>query len=238
MFDSREAASAATVSAEAMAEVERVLADDADFSRSTRESIGTNVTKQDADEVFRFIQHYFAGHPTLTSQSEKNGLRSMNKACVELARKAIDLGNIQYASDFLWWLEQRRNEVYGKLMNGTIKNLGVDFGLLRYVNELWDEFVPESDNDPGPSTDDEGGDDDNGGDDDGWSQDDDDDDEGGGKDESEDESPTLTSSRGQAPPPIFDFDDEDEPVEDTEPVSVPGDRFTHERKAFAAALSK
>jgi hypothetical protein len=48
----------------------------------------------------------------------------------------------------------------------------------------------------------------------------------------------TSSPRGQAPTPNFDFDEEDEPVEEIKPVQQRGDEFKQERKAFAAALYK
>jgi DNA-binding MarR family transcriptional regulator len=141
VFDSREVPVApAPVSAEDQAPL-----DSMDLPVAPKKSTGTSVTKPNADEAFRQIQYYFEGHNTLANQSEKDARRSMNEACVELAQRALSEGDINYANNFLWWLMQRRNEVFAKLMDGTIKNLGVSFGLPKYIAELWDEFVLEKD---------------------------------------------------------------------------------------------
>lgn len=146
VFDSREVreTTVAPVSAE-----DQAVVDSIDLPVATKSPASAAVSKKQADEVFENIKFYFAGHNTLVNQSEKDARRSMNATCVELAQRALDLGDIEYANNFLWWMINRRNTEWLRLTN-KVQKLGSPVGLLKSVSDLWDEFIPEKDDEIGP----------------------------------------------------------------------------------------
>jgi hypothetical protein len=224
VFDSREvrvapAAPAAPVSAEDQD------VDSIDLPVAAKAKASAGVTKKQTDEVFEdIIKHYFAGHSTLNQDGDKprNSLRG---ACKELARRALDLGDLNYANNFIWWMIQRRNAEYVRLME-KVEFLGGPYGLQKSIADLWDEFVPEKDDDYGQN----------------GSNDDSDE---AANDESEYAVPDLDhdedagfppTSVAKAATPVFEYEEEVEPVEEVKPKPV--DQYKDHRQAFVKALLK
>lgn len=133
-----------TVSAEELAEAERVLADPIDLPVATKAASATTAAKKQGNEVFEIIKYYFGQHSTIAGQTDKDGIRSMTEAIKELVTRSLALGDLNYANGFIWWLKIRRNAEFVRLMT-KVERLGSKIGLLKSIVDLWDEFVPEKD---------------------------------------------------------------------------------------------
>src|SRR5580698_2709885 len=218
---------------EDVAEVERVLAEPDPApsvpkaaKKETKRTTGTAMNA-DGDEVFVAIQHHFKAHPTIADHPAKKSRGMVNGACLELASRALDLGDIRDGGHFLWWLTQNREPEYRRLMTKVEKDgkpygLGSKYMLLETIDNFWDEYVAEKGgNNPDP---DSGYDGDSVNDEyDEWSHEEyDTDDEFTAPDQ-------TTVAKAKAAAPEFEFDDEDEDEQ-------PSKSFVYGREAFVEEL--
>jgi DNA-binding MarR family transcriptional regulator len=128
---------AQTVSTEVSAADKAVLDEIVDGPPPAETESEVKVTEQNLDEVFRHLGCYFPEHPTM---GEAKARKLMINVLKDLARRAIDIGHIQRAGDFLWWLQNHKPDEFTRLMN-VVQQLGSPMGLLQSAKYYWEEFA-------------------------------------------------------------------------------------------------
>jgi hypothetical protein len=66
----------------------------------------------------------------------------MNPVCEELARRAIALGDLYKAGDFINYIKACEGSEYDRLMD-KVQRLGSGAGLLKTIDMYWNKFVKD-----------------------------------------------------------------------------------------------
>lgn len=94
------------------------------------------IEEKHLDEVFRVLKFYFGRHKTMQHDDAERKTIHIRR---DLARRALELGGIDRAGDFLSWLIKNHPAIVKKIM--ALDFLGGSIGLPKYIAALWPKFM-------------------------------------------------------------------------------------------------